>query len=170
MLLAGVFFGPFIIATVLYFGGYERNAQVNYGRFVSPEIALPAQLHFNTELRSRWTLFVLSEGVCDGQCNEALTTITQVRLATGREIDRIARALVVRKGAATAAADDDALYRFDANAELGKSVITALAALPTDKIYIMDPVGNLVLSYPLNADRKRLHGDLKKLLKLSRIG
>ena len=44
-----------------------------------------------------------------------------------------------------------------------------LSAL-TEGIYIVDPIGNLVLHYPLSDAGKPVLTDLKKLLKLSQIG
>ena len=37
-------------------------------------------------------------------------------------------------------------------------------------IYIVDPNGNLVFSYPLDINPKLLLADLKRLLKVSQIG
>ncbi|MEM8547623.1 MAG: hypothetical protein AAGF46_05610 [Pseudomonadota bacterium] len=165
LLLAAVFFGPLVIATAMYYGGFLRAAAVNYGTFVEPAVSLEPKLHFDTGLRSRWTLLVVAADECARDCEAAIETLSQVRLATGREIDRIDRALIAA-APEQAATDDAALVRFGPTSELA----TALAPLPRDAVYIMDPIGNVVLSYPLDADRKKMHGDLKKLLKLSRIG
>jgi hypothetical protein len=40
----------------------------------------------------------------------------------------------------------------------------------TDHIYLVDPLGNLVLRYPRDADPSRMRKDLERLLKVSRIG
>jgi hypothetical protein len=37
-------------------------------------------------------------------------------------------------------------------------------------IYIVDPLGNLVLHYPVDASGKSVLTDLKRLLKVSQIG
>jgi hypothetical protein len=37
-------------------------------------------------------------------------------------------------------------------------------------IYLLDPLGNLVLRYPADPDIKRLAKDLERLLRVSRIG
>ena len=39
-----------------------------------------------------------------------------------------------------------------------------------DHIYLLDPLGNLIMRYPKNADPKKMHKDLGRLLKYSRIG
>ena len=38
------------------------------------------------------------------------------------------------------------------------------------RLYVVDPLGNLVLSYPRAADRQGLLKDMERLLKLSHIG
>ena len=39
-----------------------------------------------------------------------------------------------------------------------------------EHIYLIDPLGNLMLRFPRNADPRRMHKDLARLLKASRIG
>jgi hypothetical protein len=38
------------------------------------------------------------------------------------------------------------------------------------QIYLVDPRGNLMMSYPLEGDPKDLHKDIGRLLRASRIG
>jgi cytochrome oxidase Cu insertion factor (SCO1/SenC/PrrC family) len=40
----------------------------------------------------------------------------------------------------------------------------------SDRIYIIDPAGNLVMSYPADADPSYMKKDIKRLLKVSQIG
>ncbi|MND01743.1 hypothetical protein D3C83_208510 [compost metagenome] len=44
------------------------------------------------------------------------------------------------------------------------------AGAQRDHIYLLDPLGNLVLRYPRDADPSRMRKDLERLLKVSRIG
>jgi hypothetical protein len=39
-----------------------------------------------------------------------------------------------------------------------------------DHIYIVDPLGNLMMRYPRDADPSKIKKDVVKLLKVSRIG
>jgi len=39
-----------------------------------------------------------------------------------------------------------------------------------DAIYLVDPLGNLMMRWPKDPDPKKISSDLKKLLKYSRIG
>jgi hypothetical protein len=39
-----------------------------------------------------------------------------------------------------------------------------------DSVYLVDPLGNLMMRYPEGADGKRMLKDLRRLLKVSQIG
>lgn len=174
ILLALVFFGPLAVAITMYYtGGTPEGDSVNYGTLLEPPLSLDARTHFDTGLRGRWTLLVKSSGDCGEVCSRALIDIRQVRLATGREIDRIERALLLPAGTSVSAETLEAhpgLVVLQSGDAAGDAVAGAFEAQPADHIYIVDPIGNLILRYPLEPERKALLGDLKKLLKLSRIG
>ena len=173
-MLALVFFGPLAIAIAAYFtGGLRAAGGVNYGTLLEQPVSLDARLHFESGLRERWTLLVKVDGDCGADCERALVDIRQVRLATGREIDRVARAVLLPVGAVVSEstlAAHPGLVVLRPDSDAGRAVADALAAQPPGHIYIIDPIGNLILRYPQAPDRKALLGDLKKLLKLSRIG
>jgi hypothetical protein len=42
--------------------------------------------------------------------------------------------------------------------------------LEQGRLFVVDPLGNLILSYPPDADQARLLKDLERLLSVSRIG
>ena len=54
----------------------------------------------------------------------------------------------------------------------GSGVLEALphAGAPNDHIYLVDPLGNIVLRYPRDADPTGIKKDLQRLLRVSRIG
>jgi len=56
--------------------------------------------------------------------------------------------------------------RIDANQWAG---LRAFIDPPQD-IYLIDPLGNVVLRYPVDPDIKRMAKDLERLLRASRIG
>ncbi|MEL6868494.1 MAG: hypothetical protein AAFO81_01710 [Pseudomonadota bacterium] len=170
--LALVFFGPLLAAIGWYFLGDVETASVNYGELIDPPVSLDAKLHFDSGTRGRWTLLLKTDGRCDEICQQALVTVRQVRLATGREIDRIERAVLVVDSTQLADVVDQhpGLIVFDQDNTVGNEIQTAAAALPAPQIYIMDPLGNIMMRYPVDPDRKKMLTDIKKLLKFSRIG
>ncbi len=175
LLLALVFFGPLMLAIWMYYGDGRAgsDAGVNYGELLDPPITLDAKTHFDSGTRGRWTLLYLPSGDCDERCDRALIDMRQIRLATGREIDRIERAVVSSQppaGLAELLAAQPGLLVISNETEHGAAINAAFGTLEREHIYILDPLGNLIMKYPSPPDRKGFLRDLKKLLKYSRIG
>lgn len=196
-LLITLFFAPLAAAFVLYYGleGWRPPGSTNNGDLITPprplpELALPlvqggvqggAQGGTSDAklLHGKWTLIYVGDGTCDTRCREALTHIRQTRLALGDDMNRVRRVFI-----ATAACCDQAyldqeqpgLVTVRADAASGAQLLSVFpqdAGLPVQRggrIYIADPLGNLMMSYPPTAKPKALLEDLKKLLRLSHIG
>ena len=171
LLRALVFFGPLVVAIALYFGGGMKDAQVNYGTLIEPPIILEAKQHFDLGVRGRWTLLYVGRQTCDEECQNALVDIRQIRLATGREIDRIERMVWTEVPLGSTILDEHpGLVALTPTSETATALERALLQLDAGHIYIIDPIGNIILEYTTNPDRKAFLKDLRKLLKLSRIG
>jgi cytochrome oxidase Cu insertion factor (SCO1/SenC/PrrC family) len=186
--VALVFLLPLAIAAYLYYvpSSWRPTHTVNYGSLIEParplpELALPTADGGITPadfLRQRWTLIYVGSGACDPRCHEALYQIRQVRLALNNDRDRVQRlfiatepccdltflarehaGLVTARGASPQAAR--LLAEFPAD---GGAVATA------GRIYIADPLGNLMMLHPRDSNPRNLLEDLQRLLKLSSIG
>ncbi len=176
-----LFFGPLVLAAYLYYGSgtWQPQGGAEHGDLISPPRPLPHADNEQAPLKGRWTLLYLAAGVCEGRCQEALDELGQVHMALGNKGDRVQRLLLY-----TGSPRSDETLRHEhtglrtlsidveANAELLETVPVYDGASPTeaDRVYIVDPLGNLVMSYPPDADAKGLLEDLRRLLKLSRIG
>ena len=188
-LLIGLFFVPLLAAFVLYYGidGWRPAGSTNHGDLVTPprplpELSLPLAGGGSSDaklLHGKWTLIYVGDGQCDARCREALTLIRQTRLALGDDMSRVQRVFVAtaqccdqqyldkeHEGLVTLLGDDAATKQF-------LDVFPAAAETPAQhsgRIYIADPLGNLMMSYPPTAAPRGLLDDLKKLLRLSHIG
>jgi cytochrome oxidase Cu insertion factor (SCO1/SenC/PrrC family) len=188
-LLIAMFFVPLAAAFALYYGvdGWRPAGSTNHGDLVTParplpEIALPLAQGGASDpklLHGKWTLVYIGGGQCDTRCRQALTLIRQSRLALSDEMSRVQRVFVAtgeccdqpyldqeHAGLITLKADSDSsagLLREFSEAAGGP-------APQAGRIYIVDPLGNLMMSYPPTAAPKGLLDDLKKLLRLSHIG
>ena len=98
-----------------------------------------------------------------------LYLMRQVRLTTGKDMDRIERALVLL---------DDSV---PATTVIEQHAGLNLVRLPvtdwrdtfrsgSDRIYLVDPLGNLMLVFPFDPDPSKMKKDIAKLLRASRIG
>jgi cytochrome oxidase Cu insertion factor (SCO1/SenC/PrrC family) len=187
-ILIGVFFAPLTIAFVLYYGldGWRPSGNTNHGELIQPPAPVP-EIALSTPqgaqhppglLRDKWTLVYVGSGDCDSRCREALTLMRQTRLALNDDMTRVQRLFLVTQGCCdeTYLATEHAgllVATLDENATAIGSVFAAATPEPlaeAGRIYIVDPLGNLMMSYPRDAEPKGLLQDLKKLLKFSHIG
>ncbi|MCZ7566893.1 MAG: hypothetical protein M5U08_26290 [Burkholderiales bacterium] len=111
-------------------------------------------------------------GACAEACRRQLYLMRQIRLAQGRNFERIERVWLITDDAPPAA-DLAPLIEGVWTARAGGSPV--LAALPaaadvSHHVYLIDPLGNLMLRFPREPDPTGMIKDLQRLLKLSRIG
>jgi hypothetical protein len=190
--LALMFFAPLGVAFYLYYGHgtWHPGGRVNAGELIEPprplpSLALPLQSSGETDpdfLRRKWTLLYAQQGPCAERCRSRLYETRQVRLALDRDMDRVQRVFI---------ADGDCCD-FQFLHEQHPDLITVrmspaaaplLALLPrsgndgaggddanAQRIYLIDPLGNLMMSYAPGAKPKGLLEDMKRLLRLSQIG
>lgn len=172
VLLACLFFVPLLVATLLYRGGIGPQGRVNHGVLVDPAQPLPA----GTIVPGKWNLVLVAEQ-CDDACGEVLYRTRQVRTLLKDDAERVVRVLMTRHPAdplpATAQGAQPGLVTADlatpAATQLDES-LAAAAGREGLRLYLVDPLGNLVLHYRDGFENPGLLKDLKKLLGLSSIG
>jgi hypothetical protein len=191
-LLAALFLAPLLASFVLYYGGdWRPHGHTNHGDLVQPlralpAVSLPTAAGGQTSPRlfiGKWTLIYIGAGDCNERCRTALIDTRQVRLALGRDLDRVQRVFLYTGECCRGAYDRSRLDREQSDLVSASfegptagqlhSAFPSVGGVPAahgGRIYIADPLGNLVLSYAADAPRKGLLEDLKKLLKLSHIG
>lgn len=187
--LAALFLAPLAIAFWLYYGGagWRPAGATNRGDLLDPARPLPVLELAGTDgrpgggdiLRGRWTLLYIGDGRCDARCRDALHLTRQTRIALNKDMDRVRRVFL-----ATGSCCDrgrlgdlhpDLVVAVPTDAQLAALVrevptYDGLPASEAGRIYVVDPLGNLVLSYSPAAPDEALLDDLKRLLKLSHIG
>lgn len=173
--LACLFFGPMIIASLLYRFGAGPQGRVNHGELVSPAQPMPA----GVLPAGKWTLVVVAER-CDATCGDLLYRTRQVRTLLKGDGERVARVLLTRDGTAplptSAQGNHPGLVVAGLDTPAATALADALAAAAKldvtsePHLYLTDPHANLVLHYSPGFENKGLLKDLKKLLGLSSIG
>ncbi len=181
--LAVLFMGPLIIAWILYFGGgWRPTGTTNHGILVDPPVPLPevriadagpAQVAIRPV--GRWTMLYADGGECAERCLQALDMSARVRVALGRRIVRVQRAYIAEGDGLDGPlpeAQADLMVASTSRPEIAEMLAQLPADLPRDgtEILLIDPLGNLMMRFPLSDDPKGMLEDIKKLLKLSRIG
>jgi hypothetical protein len=162
ILIAIVAVAPVVASYVAYYL-FPRDKQVNYGELLSTEPAPDAAML--AEFKGRWVLAVSAPGACDKPCQAALYATRQARTIQGREMERVARVWLVPD----AAPSDPALLAEHRDVAVRRGSFATWPA-GSDRIYLVDPMGNLVLAWPRDPDIKKMSTDIGRLLKASRIG
>lgn len=180
ILLAVIFLGPLALAMYLYYGvdDWSPPGQTNHGKLIEPVVVLP-EVPIETLAgeslspdgwRHHWTMLYVNPEPCGETCRQDLIKIRQIRLALGAEADRVERLYL--SGEEPPAADwlertqaGLVSARLDDNPALADALPSRDAA-----IYFIDPLGNLMMRFSTDADPEDIKDDLKKLLKISRIG
>ena len=177
LMLLAVAAAPVIAAVVAYFF-WMPSGRTNYGELVAPrklpEIALENLdgRPFNLpELKGKWLLVAAAGGRCDASCVKRLFLTRQVRLMQGREMDRIERLWLVTDGERPASellAAHEGLHVARATPAQLDAIFQTDAA--GEHIWLIDPLGNLMLRFPPDPDPQGMRNDLARLLKVSRAG
>jgi len=169
--LAGLFLLPLALAFWVYYGTDWRPVKtVNHGELIHPARPLPAYAGLPADLfRHKWSLVYIGDGQCDDSCRSALVVMRQTRLSLNNEMDRVARVFLVTGNCCA--------REFLDREHPGLKVLTApadLSQFPPDNraqsLFIVDPLGNLMMRYDIRQNPKGLLQDVKKLLTLSHIG
>lgn len=166
-----------IAASYVAFYWWQPSDQVNYGELLEPRAVAterwagldgaPISLQ---ALKGSWVLTVIDSGRCEAWCREKLTYIRQVRLAQGKDTNRIERLWVITDEARPEAellAAHEGLRIIRARADELARFFPAQRA-PADHIYVIDPLGNIMMRYPRDADPRRMLKDMTRLLRHSR--
>lgn len=158
----------------------------NYGMLVSPVRAigdLPLQSHdgttFNTaDLRGSWVLVTVAASSCTALCQKNIYLLRQVRQAMGNERRRVERLLLLTDTSQLAALQLPLKEHAGIRVAIGPA--ESLQTLQTqlqhpnpvaqDGLYIIDPLGNVMMSYPPDFNGELIIKDLRRLLKVSQVG
>ena len=190
--LAALFLLPLVIAFWMYYvSGWRPAARVNHGVLISPMRPLPAVQLARVSLpvpgaqmradsaaaipfRHRWSLVYVGAGSCDESCRHALYVMRQTRLSLNNDMTRVDRVFLVTAECCPRALlgpEHAGLIVLDAT---GTEAVRLWREFPTagreHLLFVVDPLGNLIMSYDVRQNPRGLLADLQKLLRLSHIG
>ncbi len=179
---------PIVAAFVVYYNPqWWPEDSSNYGALIQPQRAAPAPdaLALTTldgqpfdlrSLRGKWVLISTDQAACPESCARKLFVARNSHASQGKNVDRVARVwfitddapvpdkvLEAYKGTVMVRARADQLRPFLQGPGGGAESLRA-------PIWLMDPLGNLMMQFPAEADGVRARKALSKLLYHSRIG
>jgi hypothetical protein len=166
---------------------YKPTSFNNYG-----DLFVPARPVANLQLqgkdgvveldtfRRQWVMLVTADGECAKECEDNILKVRQLRFMQNNNMTRI-RTVFIHAGLSDAVAGDLAAkytpvesYSIERDAYDQWTQILKIEDAPIEaqqnRFYIIDPAGNLMMSYPATADPNAIKKDIKRLLKTSQIG
>jgi hypothetical protein len=171
---------PLAAAFILYYGvGWRPAGGTNHGELLQPLRQMPTAgeslLSGPTPQAKNWALVYVGDGKCDEDCRQALVLARQTRLSLNKDMTRVNRGFLVTGNCCDLAYIDKehpGLKVRDVSEP--EAFDQLMAVLPQEDLrhwlFVIDPLGNIVMRFDARKEPSLLLKDLKKLLKLSHIG
>jgi hypothetical protein len=172
-----------ILASYLTYFFIKPEGRTNYGDLIDPrQYPIPAMASTSLDgkaqtlgdFQGKWIMLKVGGSACDQKCQDMLFMMRQLRTMQGKDADRIERVWLIT--------DQEPLETMMLRVNDGTRFLRAPAEAvrkwlplePGDKveehIYLIDPLGHLMMRFPKDADPSKVKKDLGKLLKASAIG
>ena len=177
LLLLALMCAPVVVSYTLYFTDY-RPESTHYGDLIPIVKVLGSGINQsdNTILRmkdlhGKWVLVTVDSGQCDEACKEKLYFMRQVRLTQGKEKHSIERLWLINDNVGP---DNELIKQYEDTYFVSAKDSEILEYIETQEtqtkhIYLIDPIGNLMMRFPEDVDGTKMGHDLKRLLHVSQI-
>jgi peroxiredoxin len=129
------------------------------------------------QFKGKWVMLMVGPGACPDFCQKQLFALRQLRLMQGKEADRIERVWLITDQEPL---DTLIIREYDGTHMLRADAATVTQWLPVDKgttpadhIYLIDPLGHLMMRFPKDPqlqEVRKVYKDIYKLLKASAVG
>ena len=182
VIIAAIFVLPLAVAFLMYWGAIDYNPVEtrNLGTLVQPPVPVDLAglepLGSDTieleALKEHWVVMHHVPKTCDEACREAVTALRQVHRSTGRNQARIRMLLLSKNPDPEAAAELQSIYPLFRLALVNPQMSANLQEIPGStegSTYLIDPLGNIMMSYAAGVDPNDLKKDLKRLLTWSKL-
>jgi hypothetical protein len=172
-----------LIASYLAYYVIKPQGRTNYGELLDPRnypmpqmntTALDGKPASLENYKGKWIMLQADSADCAEPCRTKLFQQRQLRLTQGKEMSRIERIWLVTDDKPV---DTVLLKEYDGTRVLRADPATLKQWLPvaegaalTDHVYMIDPLGNLMMRFPKNPDPNKMKKDISKLLRASSIG
>ena len=183
VLLFAVCAAPAVAAYLMYYVFKPQGGTSAYGKLIEPQRPLPALVVRDdktgetlplSSLKGKWLMISADTAACDENCVSKLFYMRQIRVLQGNERTRVETVWLVTDDAPVSDKLDAA---YEDTRRLRADPVALATWLPTqdgtglrDHIYLVDPLGNLMMAFPKHADPGKVKSDLSRLLKWSGTG
>jgi len=179
------FVAPVVAAYALYFLGVTPPGYSNKGELLNPIIDIESlaltddsdnPINRDEITRHKWHMIYFAGTSCDDACNKALYNMRQINIAVGKNANRLRRLVVHLEKpseefkALIAKEYPEARQAYASSRTIEIALQGVGSEFRSNEIYIMDPLGNIMLRFTQEQSYKDLLHDLNKLFKVSQIG
>jgi glutathione peroxidase-family protein len=172
-----------MIASYFTYYVIKPESRTNYGALIDPRAYPIPKLDTATldgkpvaldAYKGKWIMLHVDDADCQDACQKKMHDMRQLRLAQGKDMDRVERVWLVtdKQPLETLLMREyDGTHMLRAKPDLVKAWLPVeQGTTVNDHIYMIDPLGNLMMRFPKNADPNKVKKDVSRLLKASRIG
>ena len=182
-----IFLTPIIVitvSTVWYYSGYGPEEKVNYGRLLPEPIdvgSLDLELDYQNlnvdSMERKWMLVHFINDACLESCADLIYVARQVNVLLARQQTRVKRYIAAPlkvkpklENFFTTYQDLNFIEIKDQSKTVREFKKSGIDPFAQPNMFVIDPIGNIILHYSGEVDGKKLLADLKKLLGASKIG
>lgn len=171
-----------VIASYFTYYVVRPEGRRNFGELIEPQRPVPALAATSLKgqgatldtLRGQWLLVTVAGGACDAACENHLYLQRQLREGLGKDKDRMDRVWLVTDNAPVREAllpalADAVVWRVEAT-QLAQWLLPAPGQVLANHLYVVDPMGNFMMRFPVGLDREgaaRAKRDLERLMRAS---
>ena len=171
-----------VIASYLTYYVIRPEGRRNFGELITPQRPLPVLATVDlqgkvgelTALKKQWLLVSVANAGCDAACQQRLYFQRQLKESLGREKGRLDRVWLISDGAPVdeklrLALTYFTLLRVPAD-KLAQWLPSAPGQRLEDHLFVVDPLGNLMMRFPASMDAAgaaKAKRDLDRLLRAS---
>jgi hypothetical protein len=176
-LVALLFGAPLLLATLMYnLGVWQPARSTNHGALLEPIVNIAETLPdspLHVLVGEQWIMLYGNNTACATACRDALLRLRQTRLMLGNDMNRVGRVFLHGESS------PDRVFLDENHAGLATLTDEELRRLLTDKqpadllpggIFLIDPLGNLIMYFAPDIEPGDMVDDIRHLLDLSRIG
>jgi len=182
-ILLGSFIVPMVVAYLYFFFG-DRPSVSSNGVLINPVVDIETlglsdesgSLLDRDALTPKWRIYTFVDSNCDADCQQKLFNMRQINVALGKNRQRLQHVIVH-----LTSPDSDFAQLIESEHQQAIKLfakdesIKALANNPAENtnqqtIYLVDPLGNIMMKFSADLTAKLILKDINKLLKISRIG
>ncbi|MEW6989839.1 hypothetical protein AADZ91_04030 [Colwelliaceae bacterium 6441] len=173
LITLGVFILPVVLAKLALEQQWFDYGVTNHGQLLEQEITLTDLGIEQASLNEQWLLLYRLPKTCDELCQKTLLSVNNTYTLLGKELPRVTPVALLEQPLTKVQQNSLRHHKWQ-KFTLPSQANKHIAA---NQVLIVDPLGNVVMSYQapiaeqdLVSFDKAILADMKKLLKYSRIG